>query len=44
LDKKVKQNNIDYNFLAISSFNIKILDNYLNNFIANKKWLKTVII
>ncbi len=44
LDKKVKENDEVYSFLAISDFNIKILDNYLNNFIANKKWLKTIII
>jgi hypothetical protein len=28
----------------ISSFNIDILKNYLNNFLANKKWANSVIL
>ncbi len=44
LDKKNKKNNEKLNFLAISNYNIKILDNYLNNFIANKIWLDKIIL
>ncbi len=44
LEKKNKKDNNEYSFLTFSNYNIKILDNYLNNFIAKKPWLKKVII
>jgi len=40
---EISEYNKKLNFSFISSFNINILENYLNNFLSNKLWINNII-
>ncbi len=46
INKDISNNNLldKYNIIAISSYNLDILWNYLKNFLANKTWIKKIVL
>ncbi|MBW7954208.1 hypothetical protein H3C61_00110 [Candidatus Gracilibacteria bacterium] len=46
INKDISNNNLldRYNIIALSSYNLDILGNYLKNFLANKSWIKKIVL
>lgn len=43
-DLILSENEKSYNIVSISPFNITIMKNYLDNFLANKKWINSILL
>jgi len=41
---QAQENKLSYNIVSISNYNLDILSNLLNNFLANKKWIWKMIL